>query len=250
MSMNIRYPNITPGSEKEQIAQIKSYLHQLVDQLNYALPSAGAGEGASQAPTTFEVQGGEMSYYDLRTLIVQEVQEVQALFDKLSAKMLSEYVSDAEVPQIVNEALAQAKESGEFDGYTPVKGVDYFDGEDGEDGYTPQKGVDYFDGEDGYTPQKGIDYFDGEDGISPSVDVNPFEEEDENGVVRTGHTISITEEAGSVSFNVFNGIDGYTPQKGVDYYTDEEIDEVATEAAGRISFTLDDDGNLYYELEE
>ena len=46
-------------------------------------------------------------------------------------------------------------------GYTPQKGVDYFDG---EDGYTPQKGVDYFDGKDGYTPQKGIDYFDGKDG--------------------------------------------------------------------------------------
>lgn len=51
------------------------------------------------------------------------------------------------------------------DGYTPVKGVDYFDG---EDGYTPIKGVDYFDGtngldgqngEDGYTPVKGTDYW-------------------------------------------------------------------------------------------
>jgi hypothetical protein len=33
------------------------------------------------------------------------------------------------------------------DGYTPVKGVDYFDGkngQDGEDGYTPQKHVDYW----------------------------------------------------------------------------------------------------------
>lgn len=33
------------------------------------------------------------------------------------------------------------------DGYTPVKGVDYFDGKDGangKDGYTPQKGIDYF----------------------------------------------------------------------------------------------------------
>ena len=33
------------------------------------------------------------------------------------------------------------------DGYTPVKGVDYFDGvdgKDGKDGYTPVKGVDYF----------------------------------------------------------------------------------------------------------
>ncbi|AUG88481.1 virion structural protein [Vibrio phage Vp_R1] len=41
------------------------------------------------------------------------------------------------------------------DGYTPVKGVDYFDGQDGakgdkgDDGYTPVKGVDYFDGETG-----------------------------------------------------------------------------------------------------
>lgn len=33
------------------------------------------------------------------------------------------------------------------DGYTPVKGVDYFDGKDGKDG------------EDGYTPVKGKDYF-------------------------------------------------------------------------------------------
>lgn len=34
------------------------------------------------------------------------------------------------------------------DGYTPVKGVDYFDGEPGANGYTPVKGVDYFDGQD------------------------------------------------------------------------------------------------------
>lgn len=64
-------------------------------------------------------------------------------------------------------------------GYTPIKGVDYFDGKDGapgkdgqpgKDGKTPVKGVDYFDGapgepgKDGYTPVKGVDYFDGKDG--------------------------------------------------------------------------------------
>lgn len=36
------------------------------------------------------------------------------------------------------------------DGYTPVKGVDYFDGKDGVNGK---------DGRDGYTPIKGEDYF-------------------------------------------------------------------------------------------
>lgn len=59
------------------------------------------------------------------------------------------------------------------DGYTPIKGVDYFDGvdgqngRDGQDGYTPRKGIDYFDGQngkDGYTPVKGVDYFDGQNG--------------------------------------------------------------------------------------
>lgn len=35
--INIRLPNITAATEKEQIMQIKSYLHQLVGDLNWAL---------------------------------------------------------------------------------------------------------------------------------------------------------------------------------------------------------------------
>lgn len=34
--MNFRYPNITGSSDKEQLEQMKRYLRQLVDQLNYA----------------------------------------------------------------------------------------------------------------------------------------------------------------------------------------------------------------------
>ena len=45
------------------------------------------------------------------------------LADKLDANKL---------PEAINTALAQAKESGEFDG------------QDGVDGYTPVKGVDYY----------------------------------------------------------------------------------------------------------
>ena len=51
----------------------------------------------------------------------------------------------------INIALAKAGVDGinGKDGYTPVKGKDYFDGENGQDGYTPVKGKDYFDGIDG-----------------------------------------------------------------------------------------------------
>lgn len=87
MSVNLRYPNITGRSEKEQIAQIKSYLHQLVDHLNFST-STGTGIGTTQTESTqtVEKQGTEISYYELRSLIIQELQEVQKMVDQLEAK--------------------------------------------------------------------------------------------------------------------------------------------------------------------
>ena len=87
----------------------------------------------------------------------------------------------------INGQDTEIQSRGE-DGYTPVKGVDYFDG---KDGYTPVKGVDYFDGQDGkdgYTPVKGVDYTDGKDG-KDGAEGQPGKD----------------------------GQDGYTPVKGVDY---------------------------------
>ena len=124
MSINIRYPNITGLSEKEQLAQVKSYLHQLVDQLNYALPNIGTGDGEKQTESTqsassktYEVQGGDVSYYEFRSLIIQELQKVEDLIDEIK----------------------RDKESGEFDGA---------DGKDGQDGHTPIYGEDYFTDDD------------------------------------------------------------------------------------------------------
>lgn len=100
------------------------------------------------------------------------------------------------------------------DGYTPVKGVDYFDGKngedgrDGKDGYTPIKGIDYFDGKDGRTPVKGVDYFDGVDGKDGYTPVK--------------------------NVDYFDGDDGYTPQKGVDYWTEADKREMAQYAKDSI----------------
>lgn len=60
-------------------------------------------------------------------------------------------VSPEQLQEAVNDALRIAKESGEFDGqpgYTPQKGVDYFDGKPGVPGHTPEKGTDYWTPED------------------------------------------------------------------------------------------------------
>lgn len=41
--MEFRYPNITGDDPREQLQQLKSYLFQLVDQLNYALEQLERG---------------------------------------------------------------------------------------------------------------------------------------------------------------------------------------------------------------
>lgn len=93
MSGNIRYPNITGASVPEQIAQIRSYLHQLVDQLNFSLP-AGGTEAVSGNPSVAEQQ-----YNELRALIMQEVRRLQSAVETLANSVQS--VAENSVAKIV-----------------------------------------------------------------------------------------------------------------------------------------------------
>ena len=90
MSVNIRYPNISGLTEREQLAQIKSYLYQLVDELNYALPNLS---GSTQ---TYDVQGAEVSYYELRSLIISTTGELRDQYEKLYQRLESDYTSKKE----------------------------------------------------------------------------------------------------------------------------------------------------------
>ena len=82
-----------------------------------------------------------------------------------TAGFLQSLIDDVERIKESGGVVGPKGEPGERgkDGYTPVKGVDYFDGvngKDGKDGYTPIKGVDYFDGtngKDGVNGKNGID---------------------------------------------------------------------------------------------
>lgn len=135
---------------------------------------------------------------------------------------------ELENPEPVNIKGADGKD-GE-DGYTPIKGIDYFDGKNGtngKDGYTPRKGVDYFDGKngvDGYTPVKGKDYFDGingkdgKDGYTPVKGVDYFD-----GV---NGKDGAPGKDGQPGADGKDGADGYTPIRGTDYWTDADKAEI------------------------
>lgn len=92
MSMNFRYPNITGVSEREQIAQMRSYLHQLVEQLNYAFSTL---EGSA---TTSNVQSGGQSYDELKNLVMTEIQRINTRIAQMG-------FTEEDKSQIVQEVL-------------------------------------------------------------------------------------------------------------------------------------------------
>ena len=194
MNLNLRYPNITGLSEKEQLSQIKSFLHQLVDQLNYALPSA-----ESSTTQTVQAQGTEISYYELRSLIMQNLDSIETEFEKLSQKMVSEYVAKSgwgADKDIVTDAEGNVVEADHSDGAADA--VLYTQQDLNEDQQAQARaniGITGT-GEDG---QDGQDGQDGEDGISPTVTVDS---------ITGGHRITITDVNGTISFDVMDGKDG------------------------------------------
>ena len=98
MSMNIRFPNITAATEKEQINQIKSYLHQLVEQLNWVLGVLETSIGSASGSDTTTGYGdiSEEMFYELKSLLIQSSDTLNAYYEKINSKLEGQYVSQTE----------------------------------------------------------------------------------------------------------------------------------------------------------
>jgi hypothetical protein len=60
---------------------------------------------------------------------------------------------------------------------------------------------------------------DGIDGVSPTIETIPIE---------NGTRVSITDKDGTKSFDVLNGVNGYSPIRGIDYWTEADKNEIKT----------------------
>ena len=171
-------------------------------------------------------------------------------------------ISQDDLQEATNEALAQAKASGEFDGPQGPKG---YPGETGPAGPTGETGPEGPQGERGPQGEKGEpgekgdpgnDYIltdadkeeiaemaadlvevpgsggNAEDGFSPIATVEQTD---------TGAVISITDKDGTTTATITNGKDGkdgadgqdgYTPQKGIDYFAGQPGKDGADGAPG------------------
>ena len=103
MSINIRFPSITGKTEVEQLTQVKSYLHQMVEQLNWAFSTIEtksttetAEATTKQTKETGASYGDAVSFYELKSLIIKSADVMNAYYDKINAKLEGMYVAESD----------------------------------------------------------------------------------------------------------------------------------------------------------
>lgn len=102
MGFDLRYPNITALDEKGQLTQMKSYLHQLVEQLQWALNDIGsstsgyvAASTQSQASSPDNVDS-EATFNAIKSLIIKSADIVSAYSEKIQERLEGIYVAESE----------------------------------------------------------------------------------------------------------------------------------------------------------
>lgn len=129
--------------------------------------------------------------------------------DGTGVTILGSYASEDELKAA--HPTGNAGDAYLIDGYLYVwsvtegawKNVGKIQGPQGDPGYTPVKGVDYFDGAPGYTPQKGVDYTDGKAATVQVGTVTTLPAGSNATVTNSG-----TENAAVFDFGIPRGADG------------------------------------------
>ena len=99
MEIELRLPKINGTTEREQLAQIKSYLYQMAQQLQWALNNTSATSGnvvVQQEANTASVPSGVavMSTFNaVKSMIIKSADIVDAYYEEISRRLDGEYVA-------------------------------------------------------------------------------------------------------------------------------------------------------------
>ena len=114
MAAQIRLPDIKPGTPTEQIASIRSYLFQLVNELQWALDTMGSNAPTVSTSGTTANRSPQETLREVQALIIQSTAIFDSYYEKTATKLKSSgvYAEDADFPagslawiQKVEEAL-------------------------------------------------------------------------------------------------------------------------------------------------
>ena len=121
MSIDIRFPNITGNTEAEQMVQVKSYLYQLVEQLNWALNTVNsAQEGNASAPVVYQqgepstAEDAEETFNSIKALIIKSADIVKAYETTIFSDFKGKYFADSDFGTYVEETSRSVVENSKM----------------------------------------------------------------------------------------------------------------------------------------
>ena len=99
----IRFPNITAQDEAGQLRQVKTYLYQLVEQLNWAMKTIESGstgkvvDARDKAISKAEVKNDPVSNFNnIKALIIKSADIVNAYYEEINSRLEGFYVSESD----------------------------------------------------------------------------------------------------------------------------------------------------------
>ena len=131
--IDLRFPNITGSTEKEQLSQVKTYLHQLVEQLNWALSAVESAQGGNtSAPVVYKpgktstAEEAESTFNSIKALIIKSADIVKAYEETILTNFNGKYFADSDFGTYLNETRRQILENskGVEETYTMVEIID------------------------------------------------------------------------------------------------------------------------------
>lgn len=114
MSFDIRFPNITASTEAGKLQQIQSYMHQLVEQLNWALNNIDSiGDTPTVKPSTTASTASKddplSNFNSIKGLIIKSADIVNAYYDKIDEllKLSGDYTASSDFGTFKEQTLNQ-----------------------------------------------------------------------------------------------------------------------------------------------
>lgn len=135
--IDLRLPNITGKTEAEQIGQLKSYLYQLVEQLNWGLNTVEAYQGGNtSAPVVYKQsesatpQEAEDTFNSIKALIIKSADIVKAYETTIFSDFNGKYFAESDFGTYLEETNKTVEENskGVTETYKNIQKITNTDG--------------------------------------------------------------------------------------------------------------------------
>ena len=134
MSLDLRFPNITATTPEGQLNQMRSFLHQTIQQLNWAFKTIESGAGSSPAVTTRSTSGGGSgeektaanTFNDIKALIIKSADIVMAYEKTIISNFEGKYFAQSDFGTYLEETSRKIEENskGTRETYERVETID------------------------------------------------------------------------------------------------------------------------------